>query len=107
MRRLRPRPCVGYDGRPLCEVRKGGVYWTRGGTHMRRTLLVASIFAASFVVAQCEHALAAGFAWEEGDNETTLTYDGRPAMRYMHRRLDESSPANREQTIKPFHHVWS
>jgi hypothetical protein len=50
---------------------------------------------------------AAGFAWEDGDNEITLTYDGRPVLRYMHERLDESSPEAREKTIKPFHHVWS
>ena len=58
-------------------------------------------------LAQRDAAAAAGFAWEDGENETTLTYDGRPALRYMHEPLDESSPEAREATIKPFHHVFS
>jgi hypothetical protein len=47
------------------------------------------------------------FTWEDADGETTLLYDGRPAARYMHPTLDESSPEARERTFKPYHHVFS
>jgi hypothetical protein len=48
----------------------------------------------------------ASFEWQDASGETTLLYDGRPALRYMHAPLDESSEAKREGTIKPYHHVW-
>jgi hypothetical protein len=74
---------------------------------MRRAILFALFFATTVLIADHERSQAAGFAWEDGKNETTLTYDGRPVLRYMRERLDESSPEARERTIKPFHHVFS
>ncbi len=58
-------------------------------------------------VACATNGRAAEFAWEEADGETTLLYDGKPALRYMHPKLDESSPEARELTFKPFHHIFS
>jgi hypothetical protein len=61
--------------------------------------------AASFVAR--ESCQAAGFAWEEGEGETTLLYDGKPALRYMHAKYDDSTPEARDLSYKPFHHVFS
>jgi hypothetical protein len=72
---------------------------------MRRLILWSLSFALILMLANVGS--AAKYAWVDGDNETTLTFEGRPALRYMHERLDESSPEARERTIKPFHHVWS
>ena len=53
-------------------------------------------------------AAEAGFAWEETPGDRLdLLYDGRPAVRYMFHALDESTPATREATFKPYHHVFS
>ncbi|HMO85613.1 MAG TPA: PmoA family protein, partial [Lacipirellulaceae bacterium] len=71
----------------------------------RRFAVVVLIFAASRSVSFAQ--AAEGFAWEAGEWETTLLYDGRPALRYMHRPYDDSSAGAREETIKPFWHVYS
>lgn len=50
---------------------------------------------------------AEGFAWKETEGECTdLTFDGKNVARYVHERIDLSSPERREQTYKPFHHVY-
>ncbi len=51
---------------------------------------------------------AAGFAWEDtpGDH-LDLSFNGKPVLRYMYHAIDESSPAKREATFKPYHHVFS
>lgn len=50
---------------------------------------------------------AEGFAWKETKGtHTDLTYGGQPVARYVHERIDLSSPERREQTYKPFHHVY-
>ncbi len=50
---------------------------------------------------------AEGFTWQDGDGETTLMYDGRPALGYIHPQYDGSSEASIQATFKPFHHVFS
>lgn len=53
-------------------------------------------------------ASASGFAWEKpaGDH-VDLQFNGRPAIRYMMPTLDESSDDKRNETFKPYHHVFS
>jgi hypothetical protein len=48
------------------------------------------------------------FRWQPGDEEytTDLRFDGRPVLRYVHPKLDESSKAARDRTFKVFHHVY-
>ncbi|RIK88642.1 MAG: hypothetical protein DCC67_00455 [Planctomycetota bacterium] len=51
---------------------------------------------------------ADGFQWQApAADHVDLTFDGRPALRYVMPQLDESSPERRNETFKPFHHVWS
>jgi hypothetical protein len=48
-----------------------------------------------------------GFRWQESSpGETILAFD-KPVLKYVHPTLDETSPQTREQTYKPFHHVYS
>ncbi len=50
---------------------------------------------------------ADGFAWKDTPGKfTDLTFDGRPVARYVYERIDFSSPERREETYKPFHHVY-
>ena len=76
---------------------------------MRCRLSVLLFFAALAAVqfGRTPSVLAAGFEWQDAGGETTLLYDGRPAVRYVHEPLDESSPEARERTSKPYHHVFS
>lgn len=52
------------------------------------------------------------FRWTPARDETSnltflnLTFGDRPVLRYMHTSLDASSPERREETYKPFHHVF-
>jgi hypothetical protein len=47
------------------------------------------------------------FAWrDEPGKHADLLFDSRPVLRYMHQRLDESSPERRQETYKPYHHVY-
>lgn len=51
---------------------------------------------------------AEGFQWQPPEaDHLDLTYDGRSALRYMMPTLDESSDEKRNETFKPYHHVWS
>jgi hypothetical protein len=48
------------------------------------------------------------FAWvTTPDSQSVLQYDGKPAAIYMFAPLDESTPARREATFKPYHHLYS
>jgi hypothetical protein len=50
---------------------------------------------------------ASGYVWDDVPGEhVDLTFK-EPVLRYMYHKLDKSSPAAREQTFKPFHHVYS
>jgi hypothetical protein len=76
---------------------------------MGRRSLILSCLATSAAVQLVTAApgRAAGFVWQDAAGETTLLYNDRPAVRYMHAPLDESSPEARERTFKPYHHVFS
>ena len=51
---------------------------------------------------------AAGFQWHEPEGDhVDLTFEGRPALRYMMPKLDESSADKRNETFKPYHHLYS
>ncbi|MFK7768043.1 MAG: membrane dipeptidase [Mariniblastus sp.] len=48
------------------------------------------------------------FTWEEdADVSTYLKRGGKPVLRYMREKLDESSPQRRYATMKVFHHVFT
>lgn len=49
-----------------------------------------------------------GFAWhDQPGKHATLRFGKRPIISYHYERLDESTPASRVRTYKPFHHVYS
>ncbi|MCC6493881.1 MAG: PmoA family protein [Pirellulales bacterium] len=51
---------------------------------------------------------ADGFQWQQPEaDHVDLLFDGRPALRYMMPKLDESTADKRNETFKPYHHVWS
>jgi hypothetical protein len=53
-------------------------------------------------------AAAEGFKWQdEPGKHLDLTYNGKPALRYMYEALDDSTKKRREETMKVYHHVWS
>lgn len=55
-------------------------------------------------------AAADGFAWQDTPGKhIDLTHNGRAVARYVYEKIDLSSPERREETYKPFHHVfdWS
>lgn len=62
-------------------------------------LLVASLLGTSSAFA--------GFSWqdEEGKHKT-LFYNNRLIARYMYEPIDESSKERREETYKPFYHIF-
>lgn len=47
------------------------------------------------------------FVWEESEDGDRLTFGGDPVALYVRPELDESSPEAREQTFKPFHHLFA
>jgi hypothetical protein len=50
---------------------------------------------------------AHSFRWHDTPGEyVELRYDARPVLRYMHKKLDESSQKNRELTYKVYHHLF-
>jgi hypothetical protein len=74
---------------------------------MRQKSLIALLFLALAIVASGRAGAADGFAWKDGDGETTLLYGGKPALRYIHPTFDDSSAESIHDTFKPFHHVYS
>ena len=54
------------------------------------------------------NAVADGFEWQTIDGDhVDLDFDGKPVIRYVMPTLDESSEEKRNNTFKPFHHVFS
>ncbi|MGE0414067.1 MAG: DUF6807 family protein [Verrucomicrobiales bacterium] len=52
-------------------------------------------------------AAAEGFTWvDEPGKYTDLLHNGRKVARYVYERIDESTPARRDETYKPFHHLY-
>lgn len=48
-----------------------------------------------------------GAEWKDTPGEhTDLLIDGRPVLRYMYAKLDETSKDKRSATFKPYHHVF-
>ncbi|QDV33535.1 DUF6807 family protein [Tautonia plasticadhaerens] len=47
------------------------------------------------------------FSWEETDEGDRLSFGSDPLLLYVRPELDESSPETREQTYKPFHHLFA
>ncbi|HRQ90057.1 MAG TPA: hypothetical protein PLA50_14760, partial [Bacteroidia bacterium] len=49
----------------------------------------------------------ADFAWTDTAGKfLELTHDGKPLARYVYEATDESSPERREETIKPYCHLY-
>jgi hypothetical protein len=47
------------------------------------------------------------FAWKDAAGKNlTLSFAGKPVLRYMYERLDASTPARRAETYKVYHHVF-
>jgi hypothetical protein len=47
------------------------------------------------------------FRWENvPGKQAELSLGDRPVLRYMYEKLDVSSPERRDETIKPYHHVF-
>jgi len=45
--------------------------------------------------------------WKDTTGEhMDLVFNGRPVLRYMYAKLDESTPEKRSATFKPYHHVF-
>ncbi len=58
-------------------------------------------------VSDADAAATKGYKWTDTPGEYEELAFEQPVLRYMYRMLDESTPALREQTYKPFHHVYS
>jgi len=51
--------------------------------------------------------LARGFSWHDTPGRhSELSFGEKPVLRYMYEKLDTSSPERRDETIKPYHHVY-
>ncbi len=49
----------------------------------------------------------ADFAWTDTEGQhLELTHDGKPVARYVYEAIDESTPERREETFKPFCHLY-
>ena len=49
----------------------------------------------------------AGFHWSDKEGKSReLVFAERPVLRYMHERLDNSTPERRGETYKIYHHVF-
>jgi hypothetical protein len=74
---------------------------------MRKGGIVALVCSLALAM-PAQLAAAEGFQWqEEPGKHLDLTYNGKPALRYMYEALDESTSERREATFKPYHHVFS
>ena len=70
---------------------------------MNRCLAIAAFF----LLPLASLTAGEGFKWTDTPGKhVDLTYDGRTIVRYMYEALDESTPERREETYKPFHHVF-
>ncbi|HEX6963292.1 MAG TPA: DUF6807 family protein [Lacipirellula sp.] len=66
------------------------------------------LFVSLFTALAPQPVVAEGFQWQdEPGKHLTLLYNGKPAVRYMYEALDDSTKERREETMKPYHHVWS
>ncbi|MEQ8789162.1 MAG: PmoA family protein [Pirellulaceae bacterium] len=59
------------------------------------------------IVSDDAPAAAPVFHWQDtAGRYSELSFDGRPTLRYMYEKLDDSSPDRRMETYKPYHHVY-
>jgi len=50
---------------------------------------------------------SAEFTWTDtGGKHLELTFQNRPVARYLYEAIDESSPERRDETYKPFCHIY-
>ncbi len=64
-----------------------------------KSLLLALLFASTTASAQ--------YLWTDTEGKyLDLTYNSRPIARYVYEAIDESSPERREETYKPFCHIY-
>lgn len=54
-----------------------------------------------------EGAATKGFVWNDTVGEYAELKFEKPVLRYMYHEIDDSTKESREQTYKPFHHVYS
>ena len=75
---------------------------------MRIGALFVLCLSLSTLVPSHQATAADGFQWKPAEaDHIDLEYNGKPALRYMMPTLDESSPEKRNETFKPYHHVFS
>lgn len=75
---------------------------------MRISALFACCLSACAFATAAQAIAADGFEWKDSAGKhTDLLYNGKPVLRYMYEAIDESSPERREETMKPYHHVFS
>ena len=64
-----------------------------------KSLLLALLFASTTASAQ--------YLWTDTEGKyIDLTYNARPIARYVYEAIDESSPERRDETYKPFCHIY-
>lgn len=74
---------------------------------MKRPSFAGLLFGLPLLVLASALPAETGFVWtEEPGKHADLAFNGRKIARYVHERIDESSPARREETYKPFHHLF-
>jgi hypothetical protein len=67
----------------------------------------ATIQTASPATAATANTETTGFVWQDTPGEhMDLVIAGRPVLRYMYAKLDETSKESRSATFKPYHHVF-
>jgi hypothetical protein len=75
---------------------------------MRSSALFAVCLVICTLATPPQATAAEGFEWKDVEGKhTDLLYNGKPVLRYMYEAIDESSPQRREETMKPYHHVFS
>ena len=68
-----------------------------------KSVLIALIFAST----TASITASAQYLWTETAGKyLDLTYNARPIARYVYEAIDESSPARRDETYKPFCHIY-
>jgi hypothetical protein len=71
-------------------------------------LRVAGVWLFLLALNAATNVVAAEFKWQAPDGDhVDLDYDGKPVLSYAMPTLDESSEEKRNDTFKPYHHVFS
>jgi hypothetical protein len=71
-------------------------------------LAAGQLLSLKATIAEKSSSAGDAFAWHDtpGDN-TVLRFGTRPVLRYHYEAFDDSTPENRDRTMKVFHHVFS